>query len=99
MTLPDGNVVMPDPVLVGRNEEKLRALADKYGIQRVSTNLDQALDNANDPIYFDATLTNLRADNVRKAIAKGKHVYCEKPLAISHATEALDPARLAEARV
>ncbi len=95
VTLPDGDVVIPDPVLLGRSEDKLRALADTYGIQRVSTSLDEALDNKDDTIYFDATLTNLRADNVRKAIAKGKHVYCEKPLAISTA-EALDLARLAE---
>ncbi|MEO5818300.1 MAG: Gfo/Idh/MocA family oxidoreductase [Gemmatimonadaceae bacterium] len=95
VTLPDGDIVMPDPILVGRNEEKLRALADKYGITRVSTSLDTALDNPDDTIYFDATLTNLRAANVRKAIAKGKHVYCEKPLAIS-TEEALDLARLAD---
>src|SRR6478672_1190186 len=92
VTLPDGDVLMPDPILLGRNEEKLRALADKFGIKRVSTNFEKALDNADDPIYFDATLTNVRAGNVRKAIAKGKHVYCEKPLAIS-TEEALDLAR------
>ena len=72
--MPDGSRLMPDPILVGRDERKLRALAERYGIQRISTNLETALANPADPIYFDATLTNLRAANVRRAIEKGKHV-------------------------
>ncbi len=96
VVLPDGSVLMPDPILVGRNEGRLRALADRHGIQRIGTNLDAALANRDDIIYFDATLTNVRADNVRRAIAAGKHVYCEKPLAIS-TDEALDLARRADA--
>ena len=94
--LPSGDVIVPDPILVGRNEEKLRALANAHGIARVSVDLEAALANRDDTIYFDATLTNLRAANVRRAIAMGKHVYCEKPLAIS-TDEALDLARLAKA--
>src|SRR3954468_12351716 len=74
--MPDGSRLMPDPVLVGRDERKLRSLAERYGIDRVSTNLESALANSADTIYFDATLTNLRAANVRRAIEKGKHVYC-----------------------
>jgi predicted dehydrogenase len=61
----------------------------------MSTDLEQALSNPDDTIYFDATLTNTRAANVRRAIEHGKHVYCEKPLAIS-TDEAMDLARLAE---
>ena len=96
VVMPNGNLLMPDPILVGRNEEKLRALAVRHGIGRVETNLDRALANRDDAIYFDATLTNLRAANVRRAIAAGKHVYCEKPLAGS-TEEALELARLADA--
>ena len=96
VALPDGNFLMPDPILVGRDEARLRALADRHGIQRVGTDLEKALANRDDTIYFDATLTSLRANNVRRAIAAGKHVYCEKPLAISM-DEALDLARLADA--
>ena len=96
VALPDGSFLMPDPILVGRDEARLRALADRHGIQRVGTDLEKALANRDDTIYFDATLTSLRANNVRRAIAAGKHVYCEKPLAISM-DEALDLARLADA--
>ena len=93
--MPDGTRLMPDPILVGRDERKLRALANKYGIDRISTDLEKALANENDPIYFDATLTQVRAANVRRAIERGKHIYCEKPISVS-TEEALDLARLAE---
>ena len=95
--LPDGDRLMPDPVLVGRNEATLRAIAAAHGIERVSTDLDACLANPNDAIYFDATLTNTRADHVRRAIAAGKHVYCEKPLA-TDTDEALELTHLALAR-
>jgi predicted dehydrogenase len=88
--------LMPDPILVGRSEAKIRALAEQYGVARWSTDLDACL-AGDDPIYFDATLTHARAENVRKAIAAGKHVYCEKPLATSTG-EALELARLARDR-
>ena len=93
--MPDGSRLMPDPILIGRDERKLRALAEKYGIERFSTNLESALSNPADRIYFDATLTSLRAANVRRAIEHGKHVYCEKPLSVN-TDEALDLARLAD---
>ena len=95
VAMPDGTRLMPDPILVGRDERKLRALAEQYGIQRWSTDLEKALSNEADPIYFDATLTQVRAANVRRAIEHGKHIYCEKPLSVS-TEEALDLARLAD---
>jgi predicted dehydrogenase len=95
VAMPDGTRLMPDPILVGRDERKLRALAEQYGIQRWSTDLEKALSNDADPIYFDATLTQVRAANVRRAIEHGKHIYCEKPLSVS-TEEALDLARLAD---
>ena len=95
--LPDGTRLVPDPVLVGRSETKLREIARTHGIERVSTDLDACLADSTNAIYFDATLTSLRADHVRRAIAAGKHVYCEKPLAPTTA-EALDLARRAERR-
>jgi predicted dehydrogenase len=94
--LPDGRHLMPDPILVGRNERKLQALAAQHAVERWSTDLDSALANPDDLIYFDAQTTALRAPAVRAAIRAGKHIYCEKP--VSETVEAaLDLARLAEA--
>jgi predicted dehydrogenase len=94
--LPDGDALFPDPILVGRSEHKLQALAQKHGIERWSTNLEQCLADPRDTIYFDAQTTTRRAAAVRAAIAAGKHVYCEKPIATDVET-ALDLARRARA--
>ena len=79
--LSDSEVIMPDPILIGRSETKLAALAARAGVKRYSTQLDQALADPANQIYFDATLTGQRPIGVRKAIAAGKHIYCEKPSA------------------
>jgi predicted dehydrogenase len=97
VALPDGDRLLPDPILVGRNESKLMEIARAHGLERVSTDLDACLRNPADTVYFDATSTSARADHVRRAIAAGKHVYCEKPLATT-AAEALELARLARRR-
>jgi predicted dehydrogenase len=97
VALPSGDRVVPDPILVGRNESKLRDIAAAHGVTRVSTDLDACLANPTDTIYFDATITSLRVDHLRRAIAAGKRVYCEKPLAATTA-EALALARLASRR-
>ena len=74
-------VIMPEPVLVGRNQNKLKSLADAHGLSRYSTDLDGCLRDPDNQIYFDSQLTNLRVDAVRKAIAARKSIYCEKPTA------------------
>ena len=97
LKLSDGETIMPDPVLAGRNTEKLKALAARAGVGRVAADLDAELANPANQIYFDSTLTGQRPIGVRKAIAWGKHIYCEKPTATSSA-EALalaDEARAA----
>ncbi|MFZ4683148.1 MAG: Gfo/Idh/MocA family protein [Terrimicrobiaceae bacterium] len=79
----DGEVIWPEPVLIGRSEAKLQKLAAMDEGVRYSTDLDAELKNKDNIIYFDAQTTGRRADAVKKAIAAGKHVYCEKPTAVS----------------
>lgn len=81
--LANGDRLMPDPILIGRNEEKIAALAKQTGISRWGTDLDAALANPNDTIFFDAATTQARPGLLKKAIAAGKHIYCEKPVAVS----------------
>ncbi|KEA04133.1 Gfo/Idh/MocA family oxidoreductase [Agrobacterium sp. SHOUNA12C] len=78
--LSNGERVMPDPVLVGRNAARLEELARKYGIERWTTDLDGALADPDDAIFFDAATTQMRAELVSKALYAGKHIYCEKPI-------------------
>ena len=92
--LPGGEVAIPDPILVGRNEGKLRAIAAANGIHRYTTDLNRALDSKTDPIYFDAQTTHARFAAMREAILRGKHVYCEKPVAGTLA-DALELVRVA----
>src|SRR5919112_3929226 len=94
--LSDGRRVMPDPILVGRNADKLEALAKTYGVERWTTDLDRALANKDDILYFDSASTGLRPKLIRQAIAAGKHIYTEKPVAPT-LREALDMYRAAKA--
>lgn len=96
VALGDGTRVMPDPILVGRNEDALRALAAAHGVARWTNDLDRALADNNDTLFFDAATTQARAGLLRKAIAAGKHVYCEKPTA-DNLADALDVYRRAKA--
>jgi predicted dehydrogenase len=95
VALPNGDRVMPDPILVGRNAEKVAALAREHGLARWTADLAAALANPNDTVFFDAGTTQMRADLVTRAIDAGKHVYCEKPVADS-LDKALALARLAK---
>ena len=80
VALKDGTRVMPDPLLVGRNASKLQQLARQHGIERWTTDLDSSLENREDSVFFDAASTQLRPKLLMRAIAAGKHVYCEKPV-------------------
>ncbi len=85
----DGEVIWPEPVLIGRNEAKLAQLATMDEGVRWTTDLDAELAKPENTIYFDSQTTGRRASAVKKAIAAGKHVYCEKPTAVTSA-DALD---------
>ncbi|MGH3258414.1 MAG: Gfo/Idh/MocA family protein [Streptosporangiaceae bacterium] len=91
--LSDGTTVYPEPILVGRSEERLRSIAERHGLARWTTSLDEVLADPSVEVYFDTQVTGAREASLMKAIEAGKHVYTEKPVA-----ESLDGAlRLARA--
>jgi len=93
LRLDDGTILYPEPILVGRNKERLRAMASQHGLNRWTTSLDEVLADPAVDVYFDAQVTSAREVSLLKAIEAGKHVYTEKPIA-----ESLDGAlRLAAA--
>lgn len=91
----DGTTIMPDPILTGRNLTKVKALAEKHGVERYTDDLDAALADDYNEIFFDASGTPYRIPFLEKAIAAGKHVYCEKPTA-SEYSKSLAIAEVAE---
>ena len=97
VVLPNGERALPDPILVGRNADKLAEIARRHDIARYTTDLGAALANPEDKIFFDAGSTQMRVELLERAIKAGKHVYCEKPIAET-LDEALRVARLAAAR-
>jgi predicted dehydrogenase len=90
-----GAVIMPEPILVGRNEDKLKHLSDRHSGIAYSTDLASLLADPQYPVYFDAQTTQMRFESVGKAIAAGKHIYCEKPVA-STSREAMELVKKAE---
>jgi predicted dehydrogenase len=81
--LPDGTRLWPEPLLVGRDAERVGAIAARHGLDRWTTSLDDALAEPDMQVYFDAQLTHVREKALGAAIEAGKHVYTEKPVADS----------------
>jgi len=82
LRLSDDEAILPDPILVGRNPDKLAQLTEQSGVVRKTTDLEEALVDPYNQIYFDAQTTDRRAEAVKRAIAAGKHIYCEKPVTV-----------------
>lgn len=97
LPLANGDRLVPEPLIVGRNARKMEALAKAHGLERWSTDLDGALADDAYPIFFDAGTTQMRASLLTRAIEAGRHIYCEKPIA-DKLEDALAVARLAEAK-
>ena len=96
VSLKNGDRIMPEPILVGRNEDKLKKLCAAHGLTEYSTDLDSLLKDKKWEIYFDSQTTNRRVADVKKAIAAGKAIYCEKPTA-ENTADAVELSRLAVA--
>jgi predicted dehydrogenase len=90
----DGSRVQLDPILIGRNADKVAALARANGVERWSTDLDGAIADPNNQIFFDAATTQMRPTLLEQAIDAGKHIYCEKPIS-TNLPEALRIVKLA----
>src|SRR4051812_3734095 len=79
--------LMPDPVLTGRNANKLRALAETHALNgqplKYTTDIDSVLGDKAYEIFFDASGTLQRAGFVEKAVKAKKSIYCEKPTAVT----------------
>lgn len=81
--LSDTEVIMPDPVLVGRNAAKLESVAAESGVKKWTTDLTTVLADPYYSVYFDSQATRQRPASVKRAIDSGKHIYCEKPTALT----------------
>lgn len=85
--LSSGQNVQLNPILLGRNERKLRQLAEVVSKREIgqnlqwSTDVDGVIADGTTDIVFDASSTQMRASIIRKAIEHRKAVYCEKPIA------------------
>ena len=91
----DDLIIMPDPILTGRNYNKLAALAKRTGVEKFSTDVDAALADPHNEIFFDASGTLQRAGFIEKAVKAKKAIYCEKPTAVE-TSEALRLANLCD---
>ncbi|WP_066461357.1 Gfo/Idh/MocA family protein [Sanguibacter suarezii] len=94
-TLDDGTTVQVEPILIGRNEAKIKELAELHGVEHWTTDLDGAINDPSVDIVFDASMTSLRAATLKKAMAAGKHIFTEKPTAETLA-EAIELAQIAQ---
>ncbi|WP_439660387.1 Gfo/Idh/MocA family protein [Lentzea sp. HUAS TT2] len=95
--LQDGTVLKVEPVLVGRNADKLKEIAERHDLARWTTDLDAALADPSVEVYFDSQVTSRHVESITKALEAGKHVYTEKPVSDT-VEQALELARLADAR-
>jgi len=78
-----GDQIVPRIKLVGRDPQKLAQAAAARGVAEWSADLDVALADPEFSVFFDAAATHQRKPVLDKAIAAGKHIYTEKPVALT----------------
>jgi predicted dehydrogenase len=93
--LQDGTVLKVEPVLVGRNADKLKEIAERHDLAHWTTDLDSALADPSVEIYFDSQVTSRHVESITRALRAGKHVYTEKPVSDT-VEQALELGRLAD---
>jgi predicted dehydrogenase len=78
------------PVLgvLGSTPERSRAAARTLGLPRGYDSLDEVLADPRVTVVHLASPNRLHYDQCRRAVAAGKHVLCEKPLALTAAQTA-----------
>lgn len=81
--LSNGDKLFPKIILLGRNKAKLKKIAEDHQIEHYTTDYDACLANKEYEVFFDAGATKMRPGLIEKALAAGKHVYCEKPIGLS----------------
>ena len=77
--------------VANRTHEKAVAFADKHGVARVYDTIDDLIAAPDIDVLYLTTPHNTHITYLRKALAAGKHVLCEKSIT-------LNSAELAEAR-
>ena len=69
--------------IAGRNEEKLKAYAEPFAPKKLYTDYQALLDDENvDAVYLPLP-NGIHMEWVKKAAAAGKHILCEKPMALT----------------
>ena len=77
-----GDRILPRLMLVGRDAARVEAAATKHNAEWTA-DLDRALADPDYTVFFDAAATHQREAMLERAIAAGKHIYSEKPVALS----------------
>lgn len=81
--------------VANRTHDKAVAFAEKYGIEKVYEDIDEVFTDDNVDIIYISTPHNTHIKYLRKALAAGKHVLCEKSITLN--SQELDEAiKLAE---
>src|SRR5689334_5018945 len=71
-----------EPALYGRNPDRVREVAERYGVRRTSTRLEEFLESPEVDVVDNCLSNHLHFEPLMHAIHNGKHVFCEKPLTI-----------------